>query len=104
MAGGGVVTRDQALGRGGERRHVRLSGAAPRARADSPPVDGAVGLSEVRGAIQEGRPLLLLQELGTAEPGRPVHSRLIERRASGAARSEHAVSRRNWGAFGFGLL
>ena len=83
------------LGRGGESGHLRLSGADPRARADPPTPDRAVGLSEIRRPVQEGRPLFLLQEFRTPEPVGPLHAELVDGRARGPARSEYALVRRD---------
>src|SRR5258705_5817430 len=65
---------------------------------DSAPPHRTVGLSEVRCAVQEGCPLLLLQELRAAEPGGPVLAGHADERAPGTARSQYAVGRRHRGA------
>ncbi len=87
--------RHPRLGRGREQGHVQLPRSHPPAGRDPGPAHRALELREVRYPPPGRRPLLLLLQRGSPEPGGPPVGRFPGRRAARAARPEHALEGRH---------
>src|SRR5438477_613892 len=90
-AGGSRRAGDARVDRGGEPPDGGVSGGNPRARADQGAAAPAVGLSQVRRAVPQGRPLLLFQERRLAEPVGALQAGGADGGPGGAAGPESPV-------------